>query len=179
MDNNLKHHGILGMKWGIRRFQNKDGSLTAAGKKRYDGDTKDSQEDVETRKQNIIKSKSVKDLYDNADLFTTQELQSAYNRLVLERNIANLSASEVSKGEKFINNVTKWGKKTSDLITTGTNLYKSVDTVRKMFGDESSTKKTNYRSKKPSLMTDEELGKSLKRALNEKALTKALKELDD
>lgn len=29
------HHGILGMKWGIRRFQNKDGSLTAAGRKRY------------------------------------------------------------------------------------------------------------------------------------------------
>ena len=31
----LKHHGILGMKWGIRRYQNKDGSLTPAGKKRY------------------------------------------------------------------------------------------------------------------------------------------------
>lgn len=30
----LAHHGILGMKWGIRRFQNKDGSLTEAGKKR-------------------------------------------------------------------------------------------------------------------------------------------------
>ena len=29
------HHGILGMKWGIRRYQNKDGSLTAAGRKRY------------------------------------------------------------------------------------------------------------------------------------------------
>lgn len=31
----LAHHGILGQKWGIRRFQNKDGSLTDAGKKRY------------------------------------------------------------------------------------------------------------------------------------------------
>lgn len=31
----LCHHGILGQKWGIRRFQNPDGSLTAAGKKRY------------------------------------------------------------------------------------------------------------------------------------------------
>ena len=31
----LEHHGILGMKWGIRRYQNEDGTLTPAGKKRY------------------------------------------------------------------------------------------------------------------------------------------------
>lgn len=31
----LYHHGIKGMRWGVRRFQNKDGSLTPAGKKRY------------------------------------------------------------------------------------------------------------------------------------------------
>lgn len=31
----LEHHGILGQKWGIRRFQNADGTLTAEGKKRY------------------------------------------------------------------------------------------------------------------------------------------------
>lgn len=31
----LAHHGILGMKWGVRRYQNKDGSLTEAGKRRY------------------------------------------------------------------------------------------------------------------------------------------------
>lgn len=30
----LSHHGIKGMKWGVRRFQNSDGTLTAAGKKR-------------------------------------------------------------------------------------------------------------------------------------------------
>lgn len=31
----LEHHGILGQKWGVRRYQNQDGSLTDAGKKRY------------------------------------------------------------------------------------------------------------------------------------------------
>lgn len=34
-DAQLEHHGILGMKWGVRRYQNADGSLTSAGKKRY------------------------------------------------------------------------------------------------------------------------------------------------
>ena len=36
----LAHHGIKGMKWGVRRFQNPDGSLTSAGKKRYYQDMK-------------------------------------------------------------------------------------------------------------------------------------------
>ena len=35
MNNELMHHGILGMKWGVRRYQRKDGSLTSAGKSRY------------------------------------------------------------------------------------------------------------------------------------------------
>ena len=39
--NYLMHHGILGMKWGVRRYQNEDGSLTEAGKKHYgSGDIK-------------------------------------------------------------------------------------------------------------------------------------------
>lgn len=39
--NELYHWGIKGMKWGVRRYQNKDGSLTDAGKKRYDRDIAD------------------------------------------------------------------------------------------------------------------------------------------
>ena len=36
MDNNyVMHFGIKGMRWGVRRYQNKDGSLTPAGKVRY------------------------------------------------------------------------------------------------------------------------------------------------
>lgn len=36
MINELQHHGILGMRWGIRRYQNPDGTLTPKGRKRLE-----------------------------------------------------------------------------------------------------------------------------------------------
>ena len=41
MSDILQHHGVLGMKWGVRRYQNGDGTLTVQGKKRYDRDVRD------------------------------------------------------------------------------------------------------------------------------------------
>ncbi len=50
-DDYLEHHGIKGQRWGIRRFQNEDGSLTAKGRKRYGSDL-----DINDRsRQNVAK----------------------------------------------------------------------------------------------------------------------------
>lgn len=47
-EHELKHHGILGQKWGVRNYQNKDGSYTEAGRERYGiGDSKKSSESKE------------------------------------------------------------------------------------------------------------------------------------
>ena len=64
----LRHHGIKGQKWGVRRFQNADGSLTAAGRKRYgDGESSyDYGKDSGGRKVvRVSKGSSVED-YQNA-----------------------------------------------------------------------------------------------------------------
>lgn len=38
VNNELTHHGIKGQRWGVRRYQNKDGTLTKAGQRRYDSE---------------------------------------------------------------------------------------------------------------------------------------------
>ena len=53
--NELYHHGIFGQKWGVRRFQNKDGSLTSLGKKHREGDSGSSNSGDSLKKKLAIK----------------------------------------------------------------------------------------------------------------------------
>lgn len=86
-NNELYHYGILGMKWGVRRYQNKDGSLTSAGKKRYNQDSWS--EDAKTASQ--LKKKSVNQM-------SNAELRKLTERQQLERNYSNLNPSLIKKG---------------------------------------------------------------------------------
>lgn len=101
----LYHWGIKGMKWGIRRFQNKDGSLTPAGRKRYeDGDGSSGGGKIKSKGS---KPKVTRDMSDD-------ELRAKINRLTLEktaldleRQISALSPQKTAKGQGFIQKVGK------------------------------------------------------------------------
>ena len=92
----LYHHGIKGQKWGVRRFQNKDGSLTPAGRRRYDepnvGRKTSESKTKEARKYKIPENKSLHRL----------KLEEKYMKNGMTREKAEQAAAKRIRTEKFV-----------------------------------------------------------------------------
>lgn len=87
----LYHFGIKGMKWGVRRYQNSDGSLTPAGRKRYDKQVRAS------RKADVKNRRTLSD----------SEIEQKIKRLESEKKLKNLTEEDLSPGRKAASDILK------------------------------------------------------------------------
>lgn len=103
----LEHHGILGMKWGVRRYQNEDGSLKPAGKKRYANRYERAaaalerdKADFEKYKDTGIQNKKGKTLVSREEVASIIDgLQKQIDKNVVKSD--NLEAKKLARGKEL------------------------------------------------------------------------------
>ena len=159
----LMHHGIKGMKWGVRRFQNSDGSLTIEGRKRYStGDFKKKVSELrakrkekaaarlERRKEKAIASGNADRIYKYASKMSNGELANAVSRAASMKQLSDLRKTKKSLLARASDTANR-------LNTYGTNFLNLAKTIK-------SIKDFRKKEEKPDPDHDEYMKKAKEKA---------------
>jgi len=169
-DDELAHFGILGMKWGVRRYQNADGTLTSEGKARLDKKRARREARIrkrinrahareERRKKKFEKrktqiSKDPAQILKYQDLFTNQELNDAKYRIGLINDFKQMKIDKLNKGKKTVDTLLSYGDTINNALKfinspVGRGLRRKIGLDdKKWFDYESKDKKDEEHKKK-------------------------------
>lgn len=117
METYLEHHGILGQKWGVRRYQNEDGTLTDAGKQRLSYKVGEKRLNNRQKRYRKLSKKSQYSLNENTrDKALNLHLKSEHTRraqqkddeifvigskTIKQRTLTSISAATISAGSAY------------------------------------------------------------------------------
>lgn len=172
-DDELYHHGVKGQKWGIRRYQNHDGSLIKSGKK-HSAKVSNffSKYKEKTAAKKFAKKASNAPTSKEISKMSDDELRRRLNRINMEESYKNALARQnpkrTSKAVKFLSDMSDKAARSF----TEKAINKLTDKATNYLFDQKSSEKptTKYRFDDLDKISDDVLNKAVKRAENESKL---------
>lgn len=154
----IEHHGILNMKWGRRRFQNPDGTLTPEGKIRYSREKRkqaaknlkkarkvreaNKKKEMKLQKANAkkekklankkakIMEKGLDEVKKNSKLFSNEEIYDIVNRNQLESRLADAANSKnIQKGKITADNILDFMGKAANIADSAGRIYRNINPI--------------------------------------------------
>lgn len=135
----LEHYGVLGMKWGVRKDRYKSGSGSSKKKQTLKDRVEANKKKAEAKKQaaekEYVKKNKMKilssptELYKYRTHFTKDEIDAAMKTFQWEKQLRELSRSEMNQGKDYINTALGY-------IQTSMNAYNMFAKIYNSFSDE-------------------------------------------